>query len=64
MEESIMVQRYHCTDNRAFDKDDEGDFVLHDDYEGLRLLLAEVIIRLGAFDGAFMKRLVDTLEDR
>jgi hypothetical protein len=56
-----MVQRYHCTDNRALDKDAEGDFVLYEEHEKLRLLLAEVIVRFSAFDGDFMTRLLDSL---
>lgn len=58
-----MVQRYHCTDNRALDKDARGDFVLYEDNEKLRLLLAEVILRFAVFDGEFMTRLVETLEE-
>ena len=56
-----MVQRYHCTDNKALDKDDEGDFVLFEEHEKLRLRLAEVIIRFSAFDGDFMTRLYASL---
>jgi hypothetical protein len=56
-----MVQRYHCTDNKALDKDDEGDFVLYEEHEKLRLLIAEVIVRFSAFDGDFMNRLLNSL---
>ena len=59
-----MVQRYHCTDNKALDKDDEGDFVLYEEHEKLRLLLAEVIIRFSAFDGDFMTRLLESIEEK
>jgi hypothetical protein len=44
------------------DGDPEGDFVLYEDHEKLRLLLAEVIIRFSAFDGDFMNRLLDSVE--
>lgn len=53
-----MTQRYN-----GIEEDPGGIYVLHEDYEKLRLLLAEVIMRLAAFDGEFMKRLVDSLEE-
>jgi hypothetical protein len=53
-----MTQRYN-----GIEKDLGGIYVLHEDYEELRLLLAEVILRFSVFDGEFMTRLVDKLEE-
>ncbi len=44
--------------------DPNGDYVLAGDYEKLRLLLAEVIIRFSAFDGDFMNRLLSSIEEK
>lgn len=53
-----MVQRYN-----GVEKDPEGVYVLYEDHEKLRLLLAEVIVRFSAFDGDFMNRLYNSIEE-
>ena len=60
-----MVQRIKMSDETEYMEvlADDGDYVYYEDYEKLRLLLAEVILRFSVFDGDFMTRLVDTLEE-
>lgn len=53
-----MTQRYN-----GIEEDPGGIYVLHEDYEKLRLLLAEVIVRFSAFDGDFMNRLLRSVEE-
>ncbi len=52
-----MAQRYN-----GIEKDSGGIYVLEEDYEKLRLLLCEVIVRFSAFDGDFMTRLYESVE--
>ena len=58
-----MVKRFMCRFEDGMCEEEGASWIDAEDYDKLRLLLAEVILRFAVFDGEFMTRLVDSLEE-